>query len=68
MIRDPDYASYLLRLRKVQHCGQATWITSAQSVTTSEVRTFPHIEALVTFLLAEYGSQERTRAPPIPWY
>jgi hypothetical protein len=51
---DPGYASYLLRLRRVQNESQATWVASVQSTATGEQRSFPSIEALATFLLANY--------------
>lgn len=51
---DTSYASYLLRLRKVQNNHRAGWVASVQSTATGEQRSFPSIEALATFLLATY--------------
>jgi hypothetical protein len=53
---DTSYAAYLLRLRKMQGDGRATWVASVQSISTGEQSSFPSIEALATFLLATFRS------------
>ncbi len=66
---DPSYAAYVLRLRKMQDSNHATWVASVQSVATGEQRSFPSVEALATFFLAQFGSRsadhglERQREP-----
>lgn len=52
------YASYLLRLRQVQNDQRVTWAASIQSTADGEQRPFADVEALVTFLRAEFGSAE----------
>lgn len=49
------YASYLLRLWLVRNGAEATWVASIVRTATGNHRSFPSVEALVTFLLAEYG-------------
>jgi hypothetical protein len=65
MQHDAGSTSLLLRLR--QSDDRATWLVSVQNVSTGDRRAFPSIEALVTFLLAEYGAcpscDVSTRAP-----
>jgi hypothetical protein len=56
MISNAGYASYVLRLRNMQNDCQATWLASLQSTATGEQRSFPSVEALATYLLAEFGS------------
>jgi hypothetical protein len=58
------YASYLLRLRQVRSDDQATWLASVQNVASGAQRSFPSVEALVTFLLAEFGRSEPVRGTP----
>ena len=61
------YASYLLRLRQVRSDDKATWLASVKNVDSGEQRLFPSIDALITFLLAEYGTSvlpiDRTARP-----
>lgn len=52
---DRNYASYLLRLRQIQNDVDVLWIASIQSTATGEMLSFPSAEALVRFLMAEYG-------------
>ncbi len=54
-----SYAAYLLRLRKFQDGRRATWVASVQSIATGEQRTFSSVEALATFLLAQFPSSLR---------
>lgn len=61
MAPDKDYASYLLRLRKMHSDQQTTWVASVQSTSSGEQLSFPGVEALATFLIAEYGG-----GPPRP--
>ncbi len=49
------YASYLLRLRLVGSGEQSVWTASIEDTATGSRHTFPDVEALATFLLAEYG-------------
>jgi len=49
------YASYLLRLWLVRSDDEVTWIATIDRSATGSRRSFPSVEALVTFLLAEYG-------------
>jgi hypothetical protein len=55
MAPNEDYASYLLRLRKIQIDQQSTWVASLQSTSSGERRFFPGVAALAAFLIAEYG-------------
>jgi hypothetical protein len=57
-----NYASYLLRLRRVQNNDRPVWVASVQSTATGEQRPFADLEALVEFLRAEFGQREET--PP----
>jgi ATP/maltotriose-dependent transcriptional regulator MalT len=50
-----SYASYLLRLTRVGQSDRTTWVASVQSTATGDRRSFPNVEALVAFLVAEYG-------------
>jgi ATP/maltotriose-dependent transcriptional regulator MalT len=51
------YASYLLRLTRVGHGSRATWVASTQSTATGDRRSFPSVDALVAFLVAEFGNR-----------
>ena len=55
MPRENSYAAYLLRFRKMQDGALAPWAASVQSISTGEQRSFPSIEALATFLLAQFS-------------
>ena len=55
---DRNYASYLLRLRQIQTDMEILWIASMQSTATGETFPFPSAEALVRFLMAEYGKHQ----------
>lgn len=64
MVSSGDYASYMLRLRKVRNDTQATWVASVQSTATGEQRSFPSIEALAIFLLSQYTIRPPADDPP----
>lgn len=66
MAPEKDYASYLLRLRRLQTGTQPTWVASVQSTATGEQRAFPRVEALATFLLAEFGHQSDVDPHEVP--
>ena len=51
------YASYLLRLRLMGNRDQANWIASVENTATGNRRSFPSVEALAAFLLAEFGER-----------
>ena len=50
------YASYMLRLQRVRSEDHPTWIVSMQSTKTGELRRFPNLEGLITFLKEEFDS------------
>jgi hypothetical protein len=65
MERNTHYASYLLRLRRVQNNDRPVWVASLQSTATGEQRAFADLEALVAFLQAQFGDRAETpRARP----
>ena len=51
------YASYLLRFRLVRNDDQPIWIASIDNTATGSHRSFPNVEALAAFLLAEFGGR-----------
>ena len=51
------YASYLLRLRLVWNDNGPIWIASMENTATGGHRSFPNVEALAAFLLAEFGGR-----------
>jgi hypothetical protein len=53
--RNAGYASYLLRLRLMGKGDQALWVASVENPASGDQRSFPSVEALVTFLRAEFG-------------
>lgn len=55
------YASYMLRLRLVWNDEEPIWVASMEDTVTGSHRSFPNLEALTAFLLAEYGGR-RTAA------
>jgi hypothetical protein len=66
-----NYTSYLLRLRRLRTGDQGDWVASVESTTTGEQRSFPSVETLVAFLLAEFGRRlpeddRGTHAPDEP--
>ncbi len=62
MTLNASYASYLLRLRQLNYSSRATWVASVQSIATGDERSFPSVEALAAFLLAEFGERRQTGA------
>jgi ATP/maltotriose-dependent transcriptional regulator MalT len=61
-----SYTSYLLRLTRVGQGSQATWVASVLSTATGDRRSFPSVEALAVFLVAEYGgSTPAGKARPV---
>jgi hypothetical protein len=64
MSPDTDYASYLLRFRKMRIDWQTTWLASVQSTSSGEQRSFPGVEALAAFLIAEYGGNPSEPGQP----
>ncbi|NTU82403.1 MAG: hypothetical protein HGA45_24030 [Chloroflexales bacterium] len=61
---DDTYASFLLRLRHMRSDTQAIWVASILSSATGEQHNFPSVEALVKFLLHEFGTVEAPDAAP----
>jgi hypothetical protein len=57
------YASFMLRLQQAQNDNHPTWLASIQSTKTGELRWFPSLDALVTFLRDEFGEQESNDKP-----
>ena len=54
-----SYASYLLRLRRVQSDTGRTWVASLQSTLTSNEQWFVDVKALLEFLRSEFGNSEQ---------
>ena len=52
------YASYLLGLRLIWNDDEPVWKASVENTATGSYRSFPNVEALATFLLAEFGGRE----------
>ena len=50
-----DYASYLLRLWKVEEDGQVIWRASLEDTRKADRRNFSSLAALIAFLQAEFG-------------
>ncbi len=48
------YASYLIRFRLVRNDDQPVWIASIDDTASGSHRSFPNVEALAAFLLAEF--------------
>lgn len=49
------YTSYLLRLRLMSTGKQTLWLASMDDTLTGKHRSFPNVEALAAYLLAEFG-------------
>lgn len=49
------YTSYLLRLRLTSTGKQTMWLASMDDTLTGKHRSFPNVEALAAYLLAEFG-------------
>jgi hypothetical protein len=56
-----DYASYLLRLWKVEEDGQVVWRASLEDTRQAERRNFTNLAALIAFLQAHFGPADRER-------
>jgi hypothetical protein len=63
---DTRYASYLLRFRLVWSDDQPVWIASVENTVTGSYRSFPNVEALAAFLLAEFGRRGSTVTGSLP--
>ncbi len=55
---DTDYASYMLRLRRIKTGDTSIWIPSLESTATGYRYSFPNLDALYDFLNTEFGSGE----------
>jgi len=53
---DRDYASYLLRLRRLQNEEHFVWVVSIQSAVTGEQCLFASVDAFAQFLQTEFGA------------
>ena len=65
------YASYLLGLRLIWNDDEPVWKASVENTATGSYRSFPNVEALATFLLAEFGGRtskgsSQSEGPPYP--
>jgi hypothetical protein len=49
------YSSYMLRFRVTSTGNQLNCLVSIEDTATGSQRSFPNVEALATFLLAEFG-------------
>ena len=49
------YSSYMLRFRVTPTGNQLNCLVSIEDTATGSQRSFPNVEALATFLLAEFG-------------
>ncbi len=58
MTPDNRYASFMLRFQWMKNDKQPTWIVSMQRVGTGELRWFPNLDALITFLREEFGDAD----------
>jgi hypothetical protein len=61
-----SYASYLLRLRRVQSDAGRTWLASLQSTATGAEQWFVDVSALVEFLHSEFGSCKEVPPSRLP--
>ena len=55
-----DYASYLLRVWKVEEDGQVIWRASLEDIRQAERRNFPNLAALIAFLQSQFGPAARS--------
>jgi hypothetical protein len=58
MNSNPQYNSYMLRLQWVKNNKEPMWIVSMQSTSTGELRWFPSLDAMITFLREEFDVGE----------
>ncbi len=56
--RETDYASYMLRLRRVKTGETSRWIPSLESTATGERRSFPTLDALYEFIESEFDQAD----------
>ena len=63
MTSNNRYASFMLRLQQAQNDNRPTWLVSIQSTKTGNLRRFPSLDALITFLRDEFGEQEKNDEP-----
>lgn len=56
-----DYASYLLRLWKVQQDGQTIWRVSLERTQDGQRLNFPSLEALIAFLQDQFGNRPKKK-------
>jgi hypothetical protein len=61
-----SYASYLLRLRRVQSDAGHSWLTSLQSTATGAEQWFVDVNALVEFLQSEFGNCQEAPLSRLP--
>ena len=66
MNTDVDYASYLLRLRRVRSGAQPVWLVSVQCTATGKRGPYTELAEFIRFLQATYGGSEQASAPPAP--
>ncbi len=61
------YSSYMLRFRVTPSGNQTNCLVSIEDTATGSRRSFPNVEALATFLLAEFGERRSAvdNRPPI---
>jgi hypothetical protein len=52
------YAAFMIRFQWMKNDKQPTWIVSMQSTKTGELRWYPSLEALITFLREEFGEYD----------
>jgi len=57
---DP-YVSFLIRMQRARSDDRPTWIILMRSTKTGELRWFPNLDSLVTFLQQTYGTGETAR-------
>lgn len=55
---DNRYSSFMLRFQWMKNNQQPTWIVSMQRTGTGELRWFPNLDALITFLREEFGNAD----------
>ena len=63
---DTRYVSYLLRLQLMRKDDQSVWVASTESTTDGSHRSFPNVETLAAFLLAEFGERQLNRQGGTP--
>lgn len=66
MASNPDYASYLLRLKYIRNDRCASWVATLQSTATGAQRSFTGLEALIDFLQTEFDRREDKPCERLP--